>query len=125
MDTEKLIKKIIKCAYNVRGQLPQGFLESVYKNALLLEMQKNDLKIETEVPVKIYYDDTVVGEYRADILVDNSVIIELKAVNRLTIAHEVQLVNYLSAFKIDNGILINFGGENIEIKRKYRLYNRT
>ncbi len=125
MDTEKLIKNIVQCVYSVRGKLSAGFLESVYKNALYIELKKHDIPVETEVPVKVFYDDIVVGEYKADMIVDRRVIIELKAVNALCSANEVQLVNYLTALKIDNGLLVNFGSERIEIKRKYRIYKKT
>ena len=99
-----------------------GFLESVYKNALMLELKKHDIDSETEYPVNVYYDDTVVGEFRIDLLVEKSVVVELKAVNSLVAVHEVQLVNYLTAIHVDNGLLINFGASKLEIKRKYRLY---
>ena len=122
MDKEKLIKTIIDSAYNVRLQLGPGFLESVYKNALVLELEKHDITCETEYPVNVYYDETVVGEFRIDLFVEKSVIVELKAVNNLVAAHEVQLVNYLTALHVDDGLLINFGAPKLEIKRKYRLY---
>ena len=124
MDVEKLIKTIIDCAYNVRLQLGPGFLESVYKNALVLELKKHDIDSESEYPVNVFYDDTVVGEFRIDLIVEKTVIVELKAVNNLVSAHEVQLVNYLTATQVDNGLLINFGAPKLEIKRKYRLYRK-
>ena len=124
MELELLIKKIIQCAYNVRKQLPAGFLESVYQKALLIELKKHGLQAQGEMPINVYYDDCVVGEYRADIVVENKIVIELKAVANLLPAHEAQLVNYLTATRIDDGVLINFGGERIEIKRKYRLYKK-
>ena len=74
--------------------------------------------------MNVYYKDEVVGEFRADMIVDHRVIVELKAVNSLTSAHEVQLVNYLTATRLDNGLLINFGAPKIEIKRKYRIYKK-
>ncbi len=125
METETLIKTIIQCAYNVRAQLLSGFLENVYKNAMLIELRKHEIDVETEVPLHVYYDNKIVGEYRADMIANKSVIIELKAVNALTTMHEVQLVNYLNAVKIENGLLINFGSNKIEIRRKYRMYNKT
>ena len=125
MDTEQLIRQVIQCIYNVRHKLPAGFLEIVYRNALYIELKKNQLPVETEVPIEIYYDDVVVGNYRADMIVGGRIIIEIKAVQALCQAHEVQLVNYLTATKIDNGLLVNFGGERIEIKRKYRLYKNN
>ena len=124
MDVEKLIKTIIDSAYSVRLQLGPGFLESVYKNALVLELKKHDIDCELEYPVNVFYDDTVVGEFRIDLIVEKTVIVELKAVNNLMSAHEVQLVNYLTATQVDNGLLINFGAPKLEIKRKYRLYRK-
>lgn len=125
MDTEQLIRQVIQCIYNVRHKLTAGFLEIVYRNALYIELKKNQLPVKTEVPIEIYYDDVVVGNYRADMIVGGRIIIEIKAVQALCQAHEVQLVNYLTATKIDNGLLVNFGGERIEIKRKYRLYKNN
>lgn len=123
MELEILVKKIVQCAYNVRLQLSAGFLEVVYQKALLIELKKNNIVAEAEVPIYVYYDDCIVGEYRADLIVENEIIIELKAIQNLLPVHEAQLVNYLTATKKDCGLLINFGGERIEIKRKYRMYN--
>lgn len=122
MELESLVKKGIQSAYNVRLQLPAGFLESVYQKALLIELEKNGISAKGEVPINVYYDECVVGEFRADIVIGNKIIIELKAVQNLSLIHEAQLVNYLTATKIDCGLLINFGGERIEIKRKFRTY---
>lgn len=125
MDVEELIKQVIQCAYNVRMKLSAGFLESVYQNALLIELCDNSLKADKEVPINVHYNDIVVGEFRADIIVENSVIIELKATQHLLPTHEAQLVNYLTATDIEHGLLINFGSEKIEIKRKYKTYKNT
>lgn len=125
MELESLIKKVIQCVYNVRLQLSSGFLETVYQKALLIELSKQNIQAETEVPVDVYYDDSVVGEYRADIVVEKKIILEIKAIQHLLPVHEAQLVNYLTATKIDCGLLINFGGERLEIKRKYRTYKKT
>lgn len=122
MNIETLIKSIIQCIYNVRGILEPGYLESVYKNALMREHELNGLKASTEVPLKVSYKDVLVGEFRADIIVENSVIVELKAVETLHMTHEVQLVNYLTITGIDSGLLVNFGALDIQIKRKYRIY---
>ena len=122
MELELLVKKVIQAAYNVRLQLAAGFLESVYQKALLIELSKNGISATTEVPIDVYYDDCVVGEFRADLVVEDKIIIELKAVHNLLPIHETQLVNYLTATKIDCGLLINFGGDRVEIKRKYRIY---
>jgi GxxExxY protein len=124
MEIERLIKIIIECAYQVRMQLGPGFLESVYRNALAIELTKHEIPYAIEYPMNVFYKDEVVGEFRADMMVDHRVIIELKAVTNLVSAHEVQLVNYLHATRLDHGLLINFGAQKIEIKRKYRLYKQ-
>ena len=125
MDIEGLITRIIQCAYNVRMNLSAGFLESVYQNALLIELKENGLNAETEVPINVYYNNVIVGEFRADIVVEDAVVIELKATLHLTPIHEAQLVNYLTATKIEHGLLINFGSEKLEVKRKYRIFKNT
>lgn len=122
MDTEELIRTIIQCIYNVRGILGPGYLESVYKNAMLRELELNGLEATAEKSLTVKYKDVIVGEFQADIVVENKVIVELKAVETLHKIHEVQLVNYLTATGIDSGILVNFGGVNIQIKREYRIY---
>ena len=124
MNVEDLIKLIVQCAYNVRMQLSAGFLESVYQNALLIELKENGLSAETEVPINVYYNNVIVGEFRADIVVENSVVIELKASQHLMPIHEAQLVNYLTATGLEHGLLINFGSEKIEIKRKYKTFKK-
>ena len=125
MNIEDLIKQIVQCAYNVRMKLSAGFLESVYQNALFIELESNGLSVEKEIPINVYYNNAIVGEFRADIVVEKRVIIELKAVQHLTTAYEAQLVNYLTATGIEHGILINFGSEKIEIKRKYKTFKNT
>ena len=123
MDIEELIKVIINIAYEVRSHLVAGYLETVYKKALLIELREAGLEVEDEVEMPVRYKGHVIGDFRADIIVEGSVIIELKAVAHLLPVHEIQLVNYLTIAKIDNGLLINFGAaERLEIKRKYRVY---
>lgn len=125
MKTEELIKVIIQCAYNVRTHLAAGFLESVYQKVLLIELREKGIHADSETPINVYYKDEIVGEFRADIIVEGEIIIELKAVQHLLSIHETQLVNYLTATHKDHGLLINFGGDRIEIKRKYREYKRS
>lgn len=84
-----------------------------------------DIPVEVEVPLHVMYKGHVLGDYRADMVVDNRVIVELKAVSALSVMHEIQLVNYLTATGIEDGILINFGGEKIEYKTKTRLYKKS
>jgi GxxExxY protein len=124
MEINELVELIIECAKMVRSHLTPGFEEKVYKNALYIELVDYGLSVETEVPFKVYYKNRVVGDYRADMIVDRRVIVELKAVSNLATIHEVQLVNYLTATGIDDGLLINFGSDKIEIRHKYRLYKK-
>lgn len=121
MDVEDLIKPIIAAAIEVKRTLGSGFLENVYLNALVHELRLRDIPVETEKRLRIYYKGTDVGWYRADIIVDGRIILELKSTESIAIAHEYQLVNYLRATGIDNGLIINFGSSPIGIKRKYRM----
>lgn len=125
MEIEELIKTIIQCAYNVRIHLSAGFLESVYQKALIIELQEKSIHAEVEKPIDVYYKDKIVGDFRADIIVEDLIILELKAVQQLMPIHETQLVNYLTATHIDHGLLINFGSERIQIKRKFREYKHS
>ena len=124
MDVEMLVKTVIDCSKNIRRHLGPGYLESVYKNAMLVELKKNDFAYEVEKPIHVYYEGTLVGEFKADIIVEGILILELKAVQSLHMAHEIQLVNYLTATGVDNGLLINFGSEELQFKRKYRVYRK-
>ncbi len=124
MDVETLVKTVIECSKNIRRHLGPGYLESVYKNAMLVELKKNNLAYEIEKPINVYYEGTLVGEFKADIIVEGILILELKAVQSLHMAHEIQLVNYLTATGVDNGLLINFGSEELQFKRKFRVYRK-
>jgi len=123
MNIDEITYKIIQAAYNVHNRLGSGFLEKVYHNAMLIELDEMLMTFETEKPIKVHYKEQIVGEYFVDILVADCIIVELKAVENLLPIHEVQLVNYLNATGIDNGLLINFGS-SVVVKRKYRKYNR-
>ncbi len=112
-----LTEAIIKCFYKVYNELGYGFLEKVYHNALLIELQNEELKVESQKPIKVSYQGDVVGEYYADIIVEDVVIHELKATETVTEAHEFQLINYLKATNIEVGLLLNFG-KKPEIRRK-------
>jgi len=120
MKHEELTHQIIGCAYNVFNTLGFGFLESVYKRAMVIELDKINLKVEQEKPLKVYYDNQVVGDFYVDLLVEDEIIIELKSVEHVTKAHEVQLVNYLNGLQKEIGLLINFSPTGVDIKRKYR-----
>ena len=121
---DQLITEVIECAKRIRRQLGPGFLEKVYKNAMVVELRKLKLNFETEKLIQVLYDRIVVGEYRTDIMVEGKLILELKATQDLSIANEVQLVNYLTSTQIDDGLLINFGADKLQFKRKYRIYRK-
>ncbi len=106
---QELVDIVLKQFYRVYNDLGYGFLERVYQNALYFALVEQGLKCETEKPIKVYHDGHVVGDYRADILVEDCVILELKACEELNPAHEAQLINYLKATEIEVGYLLNFG----------------
>ncbi len=108
---------IIKAFYNVYNQLGYGFLEKVYENALLIELRKLGLECVAQYPIEVFYDNLKVGFYIADIIVNNCVIVEIKAAETLCEEHEAQLTNYLKATDVEVGLLLNFG-KKIEFKRK-------
>jgi GxxExxY protein len=108
---KELSNKIIKAFYNVYNNLGYGFLEKVYENALLIELKQLGLECEKQKPIKVNYNNIIVGEYFADIIVENRIILELKAVENICEEHEFQLINYLKATTIEIGLLLNFGKE--------------
>jgi GxxExxY protein len=114
---KEITEKLIKCYYKVYNTLGYGFLEKVYENAFALELQQNGLDVKCQFPIKVYYENKIVGEYYADIIVNNLIIIELKASTCLLEEHECQLINYLKATEVELGLLLNFGKE-AEYKRK-------
>lgn len=114
---KEITSKIISCFYKVYNTLGYGFLEKVYENSLMHELQKSGLYVEKQKPINVYYDEKLVGEYFADLIVNNQVIIELKAAESLIEEHELQLINYLKATEIEVGLLLNFG-KRPEIRRK-------
>ena len=120
-DKQKLIngisKLIIGSAYAVGNTLGAGFLEKVYENALAYELKQNGLKVEQQVPMKVKYKEIVVGEYITDILVEETVIVELKAVKEFDNVHKAQCMNYLRATGLNICLLINFGKPMVEVKR--------
>ena len=99
MEYEEITHKIISCAYKVFNQLGFGFLESVYRKAMVIELTKSGLQVEEEKSMKVYYDSEVVGNFSADLLVEDTVVVELKSVQNMVKDHEVQLVNYLKALR--------------------------
>jgi GxxExxY protein len=115
---DAMTEQIINCAFEVHKVLGSGFMEKVYENALLEELKIRGLKTESQKPITVFYKKRIVGEYCVDILIEDSIIIELKALEKLSVIHELQLKNYLRATGIQLGLLINFG-KSVEIKRKY------
>ncbi len=114
---QEITEKIIKGYYKVYNTLGYGFLEKVYENSLAIELKNMGLDIKCQQPIKVMYENNIVGEYFADILVNNLIIIELKACSELNNEHECQLINYLKATNIELGLLMNFG-KKAEYKRK-------
>lgn len=114
---------ILKSYYKVYNNLGYGFLEKVYENALLYELRNHGLDCEKQKPIKVYYEQIQVGEYYADIIVNECIILELKAAESITEEHEFQLINYLKATEIEIGLLLNFG-KNPEFKRKIFTNNK-
>jgi GxxExxY protein len=106
---ENTTGKILECFYKVYGRLGYGFLEKVYERAMMIELREMGLECRSQAPVSVFYKKELIGNYYADIIVENSVILELKTVETLCIVHEMQLHNYLKATKIEVGLLLNFG----------------
>jgi GxxExxY protein len=121
---DPLTQKVIGEAMYVHRVLGSGFLESIYHNALLPRLKTLGLKTESQKPLPVFFDGQLIGEFFADIIIDDCLILELKAISSLSSAHEVQLVNYLAATKIEIGLLINFGARSLEFKRKSRILDR-
>ncbi|QIX61411.1 GxxExxY protein [Hymenobacter sp. BT18] len=116
-DYDALTHQIIGCAMRVQRTMSSGFPEVIYQRALQIELQKQGIASEREVELSVYYQGEKVGARRADFLVDSRVLVELKAVAALTSAHQAQLLGYLEAFRIQVGLLLNFGAIRLEYKR--------
>lgn len=114
---KELTEKIIKIFYKVYNKLGYGFLERVYENAMMVDFRREGIAAVSQFAIKVFYEDTMVGEYFADILVDDKVIVEMKAAKSLALENEAQLLNYLKATNIEVGLLLNFGPKP-EIRRK-------
>jgi len=109
--------KIIGCAFRVHGKLGNGFQELIYQRSLKIEFEKANLKFARELEMEIYYDDIKVGTRRVDFLVENKIMVELKAMTELRDVHYAQIINYLEAYKLEVGLLLNFGVKSLEVKR--------
>ena len=119
MNINDLTYKVIGGAYKVHNVLGPGFLERVYQNALILELNKLGIHARQQVKLPVFYEGQQVGLYFPDLWIENHLIIEIKAILTLAPEHEMQLIHYLTATGIDDGLLINFGA-SVQIKRKYR-----
>ena len=113
----EVTEQIIKAFYHVYNHLGHGFLEKVYENSLVIELARRGLSVAQQPPIKVYYDDQEVGVYFADLVVNENVIIEIKAADALCEEHEAQLLHYLKATEIDVGLLLNFGPKP-QVKRR-------
>ncbi len=120
MEYKELTENIIGCAYRVYNKMGFGFLESVYEKCMLIELRKAGLTAESQKPITVYYEDEIVGEFVADIIVNYTIILELKSVRRIIKAHEVQLINYLVATGKPAGLILNFGESKVDVKRKVK-----
>ncbi len=119
-----LTQKIIGCAFKVHSTLGKGFLEKVYENAMVIELTKLDIAVQQQAPVQVIYEGEAIGEYYADLYVEERVICELKSVEKLLKSYETQLVNYLTATDKDTGLFINFS-DRVEVRRKFREFKRN
>lgn len=119
MEINVLTHTVIGCAYKVHNTLGPGFLEKVYENSLKLELQKHGIYARQQIRLPVFYEDHQVGFYAPDLWIENQLIIEIKAALTLVLEHEMQLIHYLAATGIDDGLLINFG-TSVQVKRKFR-----
>ncbi len=119
----KLKERVIGFAFTVSNWLGSGFLEKVYENALAHELRKNEFKVEQQKSIKVFYDGIIAGEYIADLLVEDCLIIELKTVEKFSDVHLAQALNYLNATGFPLCLLLNFGKPKVEIKRVYKSTN--
>ena len=121
MNIDSVAYQVIGAALSVHKELGAGFLEKVYENALMIELEEQGLTAQQQYHIPVYYKGQWVGEYYADLFVEDCLIVELKATQELHPIHEVQLVNYLNGVELDSGLLLNFG-KKLVYKRKYRHY---
>jgi GxxExxY protein len=115
-----LAGKVIGAAMEVHRCLGPGFVESVYENALTIELASSKIVTERQKPIEVSYKEQCVGNFVADLVINQTLIVELKAVQTILPIHEVQLVNYLTATGLDEGVLLNFGSESLQFKKKFR-----
>ena len=114
---ETISQRVLRCAYEVSNTLGSGFLEKVYEKALYVELLKDGLNCQCQKPIEVCYKGVRVGEYIADVVVEDVLLLELKAISSLTASHKAQVMNYLKATKLPVGLLLNFGRPKVEIRR--------
>ena len=119
LNTFDLTAQILRSSFEVMNELRVGFLETVYKNSLEYSLKKNALKVEIEKPIEVFFQSQIVGFYKPDLIVNDSIIVELKCVTALLPEHQAQVINYLKATRTSTGLLINFATRNLEYKRLY------
>jgi len=126
MSIDELTHKVIGMAMEVHREMGPGFVESIYHRSMELELAAAEIPFQSEMPINVFYKGRIVGKFEADIviLVDDRLLFELKAVETLTKAHELQTVNYLTATQIDHGLLFNFGSSSLQTKHKYRRFQK-
>lgn len=120
---KEISKPILKVFYDVYNQLGYGFLEKVYQNAMYFELKSQGYKVEAQKQIEVYFRNQLVGEFYADLLIEDAIIVELKACEHLVNSHIAQLMNYLKATQIEIGLVLNFG-ETPEFKRLVYTNNR-
>jgi len=124
---KEITDKILKAFYTVYNELGTGFLESVYEKAIALVLKESELKVDSQKQLSVYFRNSIIGEFKPDLIINNCVIVELKAVKAIVPEHEAQLINYLKATEVEVGLLLNFGDKPefkrivYENKRKKRL----
>ncbi len=121
MEIESLVKKVVRICYEVHSELGSGFVEKVYENALFIALRQAGLEVKSQCPIGVEFRGELVGEFYADLIVEDSLILELKAVSEIDKVHKAQLLNYLKASKRETGLLVNFGSLELGLNR---LYNR-
>jgi GxxExxY protein len=120
---EDLTDKILQACFEVAKELGSGFLESVYEKSLIVALAQKNVRVTAQVPLKVKFRGAVVGEFFADLLVEDNVIVELKATSRILAEHKAQVINYLNATGIDVGLLVNFGNPRLEYYRLHKSIN--
>jgi GxxExxY protein len=123
--TYDLAGQVIGLAMKVHSVLGPGFQENVYKNALAIELRRSGLEHEAEVEIRVMYENEIVGFFKADLVIRRVLLVELKAIQGLTKADEVQLVNYLTATGIEEGLLLNFGAQRLDFRKKFKTYQSS